>query len=140
MDPLSRRVGRITLHAARTFFIFLASFGGILVVYGAVCAMTGQTWAPLEKIADRLSASLTFLGTALTAASIYVPAKHGHAPSELSKFVVAPLVLLLIPIGMFYVWATAVSPTIVNGVSLIGLSGGLLRIVPAPFKTPAAEW
>ena len=128
----SVRVPDWVLHGLLTFFQFLASAGVLLILYGVVSAFLQEPWLPLEKIAVPLSATLTLIGTAMTAASIYLYGVPSQPPAILSKWLLAPLVILSAATALYCVWTITISPVIVNGFSALGLAGALARIVPRP--------
>jgi len=120
------------LHILVTFFQFLASVGIILILYGIVSLLTGTPWPPVEQIAKPASATLALLGTALTAASIYFYGIAPPPPAVISKRFIAPVILVASVVTIFYVWTKGVPEVIVNGFVILGLAGGLVRIVPRP--------
>jgi hypothetical protein len=126
------RLPDLVLHALLVFFHFLASAGALLIVYGLVSSATKQPWPPLEKIVEPLSASLTLIGAAMTAASIYLHGAPVPPPTPLSKVMISPFVVLFAIVALYYAWVGTVSPIIINGFSVLGLAGALLRVVPRP--------
>jgi hypothetical protein len=107
--------------------------GAGFVAYGFISSWSGQTWAPLELVALPLSSTLTVLGTALTAASIY-SGPHRVLPAwRTSKAFVAPVVILaslLCVLGIFGLFPFEITQITVNGFALLGLAGALIRMAP----------
>jgi surface polysaccharide O-acyltransferase-like enzyme len=112
-------------------------FGGAFIFYGLVTALTGESWPPLERVAEPLSSALTILGTAVVAFSIYFDAQTAPPPEDMSFFIAAPLVIVACAAALLVLWSKGTLPvTIVNGIAMVGLAGALLRIQPNPYLKP----
>lgn len=112
----------------------LAYFGAALIAYTIISALS-EPWPPIEASAIFLSSVLTIFGVLVTAASIYVPTKASHPPWKSSKYVAAPLVVAACLVALYFLIAQGSLPqALVNGFSLIGLSGGLQRALPTDPK------
>ena len=103
--------------------------GVALVVYGITVAVTGETWKPVEAIVHPVSSALTFIATAMTAASVYL-SPHAAMPEPISKIVIAPAAIgaCVVALG-FLIWMD-IPEVIVSGFSIVGLAGGLFRLRP----------
>jgi hypothetical protein len=120
------------LHALLILFHILGAVGILLIVYGLVSAITHEPWPPLEHIASPISSTLTLIGTAATAASIYVFGVPIHPPAPFNKWFTAPLVIASAVAAIYFVWTSPVPPIVINGFSALGLAGALFRIIPRP--------
>jgi hypothetical protein len=111
--------------------------GGACIFYGVIVAVTGEQFGPIERVAVPLSSFLTILGAVFTGASIYAYSPHPHKPDNFSKYCSAPLTIVA---GVIALGALArsggVSQVVVNGFSLLGIAGGLLRTQPKPLGWP----
>jgi hypothetical protein len=103
--------------------------GVALIVYGITVAVTGETWKPVEAIVHPVSSALTFIATAMTAASVYL-SPHAATPEPISKIIVAPMAIgaCVIALG-FLIWMD-IPEVIVSGFAIVGLAGGLFRLRP----------
>lgn len=112
----------------------LGYFGAALVGYSLVASVT-QPWEPVERYAPGTSSFLTIIGVLVTAASIYFPVRTDHRPWRVSLWLIAPLVITAC-LAAAYVGLRSGSlpPVLVNGLALLGLSGGLQRIVPVSVR------
>lgn len=102
------------------------------IIYGTIAALTGEPWPPLEKIAGPLSSALTLVGTAMTAASVYVFSPNAPPPELKSTKITAPIVILACIFGLATLAWIELSPVIVNGFAILGLAGALFRLRPNP--------
>lgn len=104
--------------------------GAVLIVYGLGVVFTGNTYAPFEKYAGRISNILTLVGTSLTAISIYGP-PNTRSPDNFSRFVSAPIVIttIILTLWLMLFSLTLVPIHVVNGFALLGLAGGLFRAI-----------
>jgi hypothetical protein len=107
----------------------LGYYGAALVIYSFVASISSP-WPPLEHVAPLVSSILTILGLLVTASSIYLPQMPYCAPWPLSRWVVAPLVIMscVLAIALLIIQGR-LSPVLINGFAMLGLSGGLLRIL-----------
>ena len=112
------------------FTQILGYLGAALVLYSVIAVLT-TTWEPVEKYAPFISASLTIVGVMVTAASVYTPPAHYHPPWRANRLVVAPIIIgsCLAAIAVL-VKMGELPPVMVNGFSMLGLSGGLQRLIP----------
>jgi predicted permease len=111
--------------------INLIGLSGILLIgYGVISIWKNSTWEILEKIANNFSIYATLIGTVLTAISVYLP-ENSRSPEEASKFVVAPTVIIAVIVTVWFllVKKLSISPHIINGFSIIAISGGLFRLI-----------
>jgi hypothetical protein len=100
------------------------------VLYSIVAALT-EPWAPLEKYAAFISSLLTLFGVIVTAASVYVTQASYHRPWSTNKRIVAPIVIGACVIAIFFLFREGQLPVVmVNGFAMLGLSGGLQRLIP----------
>ena len=111
----------------------LAWFGVFFIGYGAA-TQSGFLfeYEAVEQTAAWLSAALTLLGTALTAASVWFFSPNPPPPEEKSKNYVAPNVILACCICLGASWWTEIPPVTVNGFAILGLAGCLFRLRPNP--------
>jgi hypothetical protein len=114
--------------------VALGILGGAFIVYGLVAGMTGQTWKPLEDVAEPLSACLTVVGAVITAGSIYMFAgAPSHPPDPISREATAPFVIVSGVVALAILGRTgSLPPIVVNGFSMMAIAGGLLRVQPRP--------
>ena len=115
------------------FAQFLGWLGAIFVCYSVIAAFT-TSWPPIEEYAAFVSALLTITGAVVTAASIYLVRRTSPRPAWVtSRFVTAPVVIcggLLAIVALFR--AGHISPVLVDGFSLLAVSGSLFRLLPYP--------
>jgi uncharacterized membrane protein len=102
-----------------------------------VVAVTGESYAPLERLATPASSALTIIGAILTAISIYMYSAHPHKPDSFSWYCSAPATILAGAVALAVLYTQGfLSVVVVNGFSLLGISGGLLRTQPKPSGWP----
>lgn len=124
--------GQRSFFTMATFWIFsqiLGWFGAFLVIYSLV-AQASSAWEPLERTAPFLSSALTILGVLVTTAAVYLPPIPYCPPWRMSRWLVAPLVMLGCVVAVYLLVKNGSLPLVlVNGFAMLGLSGGLLRIL-----------
>ncbi|MCX6554294.1 MAG: hypothetical protein NTZ12_04655 [Candidatus Aminicenantes bacterium] len=114
----------------RKSFNFLGFAGVIFIFYGMISRITGSSWPVLEKWVPPVSAFLTIVATLITAIAIYFYDPHPYPPEKFSKAISAPLVIIACIVALVYLIGTGdIQPVIVNGFALLGISGGLFRIL-----------
>jgi hypothetical protein len=106
-------------------------FGFLLIGYGyAVGIDPSWSWPLIDKYAPFISAILTLAGTFLTSASVYFPV-HSRQADAHSRKVIAPFVCFLAFAFMLHLFFNkSLSDNIINGFGILGLSGGLFRLLP----------
>jgi hypothetical protein len=93
--------------------------------------MFTQTWPPVEAVATYVSTFLTIFGVLVTAIAIYVPREIYYPPWPSSKKLAAPVAILACLVALIFFFKRGQLPTVlVNGFALVGLSGGMQRIIP----------
>jgi hypothetical protein len=110
--------------------IALGFLGLLLIGYALVADR--MPWPPLEESSDSLASASTLVAVAVVALVAYLP--ENYTPiKDITRHVTAPLVLLLTAYLAYRWWKRRrpMSPMLVNGVSLLALSGGLLRLIPS---------
>lgn len=107
--------------------------GGVFILYGIVSAATKEPWPPLERLADLVSSALAIIGTMVTAISVYFFDPHPNPPERMSIYIVAPIAILGCLVALVFLFWKGAPTVIVNGISIIGLAGALLRIQPNPY-------
>jgi hypothetical protein len=123
---------------------FLGFAGIVLIIYGVAVFATGEKYKLLESSAEWVANVGTLVGVAFTAASVWFPV-NTRPPEELSKRYAAPAVVLATAaVLLFYlfpsvlVWvaswfgltgAQALPVHVFNGFSVLGLAGGLFRLI-----------
>lgn len=107
----------------------LGYFGTALVAYSVIAAVSNP-WQPIEQYAPLISNFLTLVGVLVTAASVYAPAGY-HPPWKSSRWVVGPLVIGSWVVATYVLVRNGhLPPVLVNGFAMLGLSGGLQRMIP----------
>jgi hypothetical protein len=117
-------------------FHIIADLGIAFIAYGVITQTTGEGWPPLDRVAERLSATLTLVATGITAASVYTYGIPPPPPSDLGKWILAPAVLTAVAAAIWLVWFHLLPVIVVNGFAALGLAGALFRTVPRPFQPP----
>jgi hypothetical protein len=123
---------------------FLGFTGIVLILYGIAVFATGEKFKLLETTAEWVANVGTLVGVAFTAASVWFPA-NTRPPEALSKHYAAPAVVLatavvlvfyLFPSVLLWVasWfglngAQPLPVHIFNGLAVLGLAGGLFRLI-----------
>ena len=126
---------RLSLLFASFIWLFtelLGWTGRLLVVYAFIVSQTEESWAPIERWAFPLSAFLTLLGTAITAAAIYFHSETPRRPWTSSKWIVSPIVILSCIIGIVLLFQGKLSQVSVTAFGLLAISGGLKRLLRYP--------
>ncbi|MBI3148512.1 MAG: hypothetical protein HYZ17_08365 [Betaproteobacteria bacterium] len=108
--------------------------GGIavlLVIYGTLSAIDKTwSWPKLDTYATFISSLATLIATFFTAASVYFP-PHTRSADIHSKRLVAPTMCLLVLVAMYFLFVVGPLPNyVVNGIAILGLVGGLFRLLP----------
>ncbi|HEU0098492.1 MAG TPA: hypothetical protein VFQ67_06920 [Allosphingosinicella sp.] len=112
------------------FTQILGYLGAALVIYSVIAVLT-TTWEPVEKYAPFISALLTIVGVMVTAASVYTPPAHYHPPWRANRLVVAPIIIGSCFAAIAVLFKLGELPAVmVNGFAMLGLSGGLQRLIP----------
>ncbi len=111
---------------------FLGLIGILLIAYGIIVAGDPQTqWKFLEETANTCSNYATLIGTAVTAASIYLKPNTIRPPETLSLWITAPVVIASILFTFCYQWNGNHIPShVINGFSILAIAGALNRLVP----------
>ncbi len=117
-------------------FLFNIMIGGIgifQILYGTAATISPGVRLPeLDKIADFLSAFITFLSVIVVALSVYVRTTPS-SPDPGSKYFSAWFIILLCLIGIYFTVTNGSVPNnILNGFALLGLAGSLFRIQHNP--------
>jgi energy-converting hydrogenase Eha subunit A len=104
--------------------------GLLLIGYGFLSERLNDTWAPVESIADWLAVIVTLVAVVITAISIWLP-PVSRPPDDRSKYVTAPIVLLMVALAAGYMaLSSRVLPHHTTlGFSILGLAGTLFRTV-----------
>jgi hypothetical protein len=116
--------------AIHLVIIGLGFCGAAFVAYAVIVGLTGVPWPVAERIAGPASTFLTFVGTALTALSIYVPSGSVPPPQRLSLWITAPIVVTACALAAGAMLWFELSPVLVNGFAIIGIAGALFRLRP----------
>jgi hypothetical protein len=110
---------------------FLGFIGILLIIYGIVAREPQTQWTVLEKTANICSNYATLIGTAVTAASIYLPPNTIRPPEILSRWITAPSVIVAVLFTFYYQWSgNSIPPHVINGFSILAIAGALNRLVP----------
>jgi hypothetical protein len=108
----------------------LAYFGAALIAYSTISVLT-QPWPPVEAVASYVSTFLTLFGVLVTAIAIYVPRETYYPPWTSSRWFAAPVAIVACLVAIVFFFKRGQLPAVlVNGFSLVGLSGGMQRILP----------
>lgn len=118
------------LHLILIVLTSLAFLGILFIVYGAIVATGVQPWPFLERFAEPLSAILTIIGTALTAASIYLFSPHARHPEVASLYIYSPITIVACVLALGSLIWQPLSAVTVNGFAILGLAGAMLRLYP----------
>ena len=105
--------------------------GVLLVIYGTLTAVDKTwSWPKLDTFATFISSSATLIATFATAASVYFP-PHSRPADFHSKRLVAPIMCIMIVVAMYFlVFVGPLPDYVVNGIGILGLVGGLFRLLP----------
>ena len=140
----------MTAHILKDFRYFLSWWVFRVLILNIVLGGTGIALIAFELFADRLqlrdttvagivSGGLTYLGSlltlvgvAVTAASIYGPARRATEPAPESKFTAFIVILACTIAAGFLIVRHSLPANIVNGFALLGLAGALFRLQPNP--------
>jgi hypothetical protein len=113
--------------------------GALLIGYVLLSWYTNNPWPLIEQYADRVSSLLTIIATGFTALSVYFPATATGEPWDHSKYFVAPIVLGAVVVALVLsVLHGDVPHVAVNGFALLGISGGLKRVIPRSIPSAPA--
>jgi hypothetical protein len=131
--PISTRRGVILASLWWLFTQTLGYFGAALVAYSVIAGLSNP-WEPMETYAPVVSNFLTIVGVMVTAASVYGPPGY-HPPWKSSRWVVAPIIIGSCIITTYFLVAHGhLPPVLVNGFAMLGLSGGLQRMIPTNLR------
>lgn len=121
----------ISSQIAAIIFDMFAAAGFGLIGYGIVASYSATPWPIMDPIMRWTGPLMTLVATIITACSIYLRPNH-VPPKIVSKFCTAPVIILMCVAALIYmVIKQAVLPdTVIQGFSILGLSGGLMRLVP----------
>jgi hypothetical protein len=121
---------RILNQAATASINCLGFIGVLLVLYGFIVRKDPKTqWRVLEDTATNCSNYATLIGTAVTAASIYLP-PNDRPPESLSFWITAPAVIVAVLFTFSYQWnGNSIPPHVINGFSILAIAGALNRLV-----------
>lgn len=107
----------------------LAWLGVIIIAYGTVATLTGETWRPLERHILPVAATLTLLAVVLHAALVYLPVR-AEAPGRAGRYTVAPAIILLSFGALFLIWYRGLPVPVVLGFAILALAWPLARAAP----------
>lgn len=107
----------------------LAWLGVVIIAYGTVSALTGETWQPLERHILPIAATLTLVSVLLHALLVYLPVR-GSAGGTSGRYTVAPAIILLSLGGLFLIWHKGLPVVVVLGFAVLALAWSLSRTVP----------
>jgi hypothetical protein len=116
---------------AAIVFDMFAAVGICLIGYGIVAAMSGTPWPIIDPVIRWTGPVLTLVATIITAASIYFPINH-VPPKLITKICTAPVIIVmcLVALVCMVISQSVLPETVLQGFSILGLSGGLMRLVP----------
>lgn len=125
------RTLKVALNQLLIFSINLIGIIGImLILYSFISHYYNSQWSFIENLANPLSVICTIIATFITASSIYFPI-NDRKPEAFSLYISAPLVMIFcIAMLLFYYYNNLIFPEhLLNGIALLGLSGGLFRLI-----------
>jgi hypothetical protein len=108
----------------------VAWLGVVVIAYGTVSALTGETWQPLERHILPIAATLTLVSVLLHAVMVYLPVRSAPAGTG-GRYTVAPAIILLSLGGLFFIWYSGLPVIVVLGFAVLALAWSLSRTVPA---------
>jgi hypothetical protein len=111
--------------------------GVVIIAYGTVVALTGETWRPLERHLLPVAATLTLVAVVLHAMLVYLPVR-AEAPGAAGRYTVAPVIILLSLGALFLIWYRGLPVPVVLGFAILALAWPLARAAPASPKAQAA--
>jgi hypothetical protein len=129
---------RLTREAVRALPLItniLAWLGVVIIAYGTISALTGETWRPLERHILPVAATLTLIAVLLHAILVYLPVQR-FDPGPAGRYTVAPAIIALCLAGLFLIWYKGLPVSVVLGFAVLGLAWSLSRAVPV---NPASE-
>lgn len=132
-------VRRILVHLLYILAHVLAFTGIAMIIYGTVAKLTGQMWGPVEPLIKPTSVYLTLVGLFVTATAIYAPPKL-VPPMELSLYMTAPVAIIMVFIAGYVEAAHGLPESVIDGIALFTIAGGLIRIFPRPDLFEAHRW
>lgn len=111
---------------------FMGYAGGMFVIYSVV-AERSEAVRRLETAATFSSSLLTLVGTGLVAASIWLPQTRrrpwGHS------YPIAVAVIVCCVAAVYFPFEEGELPQVlITGFGLLGISGGLKRLLPYPIE------
>ncbi|WP_310488843.1 hypothetical protein [Chamaesiphon sp. VAR_69_metabat_338] len=123
-------IKKILNQAATPSINCLGFIGVLLILYGFFISNDPKTqWRILEDTATTCSNYATLIGTAVTAASIYLP-RNDRPPESLSFWITAPAVIVAVLFTFSYEWnGNSIPPHVINGFSILAIAGALNRLV-----------
>lgn len=108
---------------------FVGGFGLLLVVHGFLEVLSGQSYLP-NVFVKKLSSTVTIFSTMLVAFLIYFR-MHQREPTEISKFVSAPLTIFIGAVMLLFLLKGWPLPEgMLIGFAMMGLHGGIARALP----------
>ncbi len=106
--------------------------GALFVIYGIFGDWLGFTFKELEKIMIPMSYYLTLLGVILTCLTVYIYEGNPHPPERFSKYISAPVVIIVcVIVGWLYATKRSLPNLVINGLTMLGLAGAFFRIQTA---------
>ncbi|BCJ90764.1 hypothetical protein IZ6_14990 [Terrihabitans soli] len=124
------RVLREAVRALPVLINVLAWLGVVIIAYGTVAALTGETWQPLERHLLKIAATLTLVAVLLQALLAYLPVRPSASGAG-GRYTVAPAIILLSVGGLFLIWYRGLPVPVVLGLAVLALAWSLSRAVPA---------
>jgi hypothetical protein len=111
----------------------LGLIGAAFVVYGTIREVAQSADGQLHIDAEALSAFVAVCAVILSTASVYARWDTSNPPAAVSRIVTAPLVVLFCCSTIVLMACKGHIPAAsVNGLTILGLAGGLLRLQPKP--------
>jgi hypothetical protein len=108
----------------------LAWLGVVIIAYGTVATLTGETWRPLERHILPVAATLTLVTVMLHAVLVYLPVR-AEAPGRAGRYTVAPAIILLSLGALFLIWYRGLPVPVVLGFAILALAWPLARAEPS---------
>jgi hypothetical protein len=98
-----------------------------------VIALYSTQFQAIEAQAAFISTLLTLVGVLITVLSIYIPTPSMRPPFVHSKKTVGPIVIAVVFMSFCVLLVRRQLPMVwVSGVGLLGIAGGLKRMLPYP--------
>ena len=126
----NRRIPREAFQALAIVGNAIAWLGVIIIIYGIVSTATQETWLPFELFIVPISATLALLAILLNAFVVSLTVERPAEPSPISRYVTAPVVILLCAVGIVSVWFQEMPISVVLGAGIVGLAWALIRVLP----------